>query len=70
MKGFYVIYKLWSHNPKDNRQLHGFVPLPIGLQGTRCPKCESENLIGAIITETADEADPNILCKNCSYWWD
>ena len=35
-----------------------------------CPKCGSKNLTGAIITETADEQDPNILCLDCGYWRD
>ncbi len=62
--------KIWTDDPIDNRQLRSFVSLPIGLHGARCPKCKSRNLIGAIITKTADEADPNIFCYDCMYWWD
>ncbi len=62
--------KIWTDNPNDNREQCGFAPLPAGLRGSKCPKCGSLNLIGAIISETAVESDPNILCKDCGYWRD
>lgn len=61
---------IWTDDPNDTRTLRGHAPLPIGLKGQKCPKCGSHELTGAIITETADEYDPNILCCNCGYWWD
>lgn len=63
-------FRIWTDDPNDNRTLHGVVSLPLGLEGSSCPKCGSQNLIGAIITETADEFDPNILCCKCGYWRD
>jgi DNA-directed RNA polymerase subunit RPC12/RpoP len=61
---------IWRDNPNDKRTLRGRTALPAGYQGHKCPKCGSDNLTGAIITESADERDPNILCTNCGYWWD
>lgn len=59
----------WSDDRSDTRQPRGYVPLPRGVIGTKCPKCGSENLSGAIITETANETDPNIICLDCGYWY-
>jgi hypothetical protein len=61
---------VWNDNPQDKRSLRGKAPLPIGLQGKNCPQCQSSKLMGAIITETADNADCNIVCLSCGYWWD
>ena len=62
--------KLWSDNRNENIEIRAFVPLPKGAEGTTCPKCGSNHLQGVIITDTADEADPNILCMDCGYWRD
>ncbi|MGH9822387.1 MAG: hypothetical protein ACREDR_03935, partial [Blastocatellia bacterium] len=43
--------------------------LPTGWREARCPSCGSRELAGAIITPTADDLDPNILCQNCQ-WFD
>jgi uncharacterized protein (DUF983 family) len=61
--------KAWTDDQSDKRQPRGFEPLPPGLMGTRCPRCGSGKLSGAIITETADEADPNVICLECGYWY-
>lgn len=61
---------VWTDDPGDGRSLQGCVALPAGLRDRTCPKCDSCELVGAIITETADISDPNILCKECGYWWD
>lgn len=61
-------------NKKDEKtndlEIRGKCPLPKGCENEKCTKCGSSNLIGAIITETADEQDPNILCLDCGYWRD
>ena len=63
--------KIWTDsNYKGDTTLRGIVPVPIGLKGSKCPKCKSENIRGAIIMPTADEQDPNIICLDCGYWWD
>ena len=64
--------KIWTDNENDEREVNfrGTVPLPAGLRGSKCPKCGSYNLKGAIISKTADEQDPNILCLDCGYWRD
>ncbi len=60
---------IWTDDTTDKREFRGYAPLPKGMKDVRCPKCSSNNLSGVLISETADEADPNILCKNCGYWW-
>ncbi len=54
----------------DIRTPRGYVPLPVGVLGAACPRCGSPSLIGALITENADESDPNLLCLDCGYWRD
>ena len=61
--------RAWTDDKSDKRQPRGYEPLPKGLVGKKCPKCGSPNLTGAIISETADEADPNVLCMDCGYWY-
>jgi hypothetical protein len=61
---------VWTDDCLDNRSLLRCVPLPTGLRNYTCPKCCGCRLVGAIITETADSLDPNILCEECGYWWD
>lgn len=45
----------------------GLYPIPIGCENEVCPKCGRQHLVGAIITETADEQDPNLLCLDCGF---
>lgn len=59
-----------SDGSVDNRPSRGSAPVPLGLSGSVCGHCGSSSLIGALITETADERDPNLLCLNCHYWRD
>ena len=54
----------------DPRTCRAFVPLPIGVARSACLRCGSSSVVGALITETADECDPNMLCLNCNYWRD
>lgn len=61
--------EIWTNDPKDKRALRARVPLPIGLGERHCPNCGSYQLTGAIVTDTADELDPDVLCSNCGYWW-
>lgn len=63
--------KLWTDsNYSGDTTIRGFAPLPIGLRNSKCPKCQSVNIRGAIIMPTADEQDPNIICLDCGYWRD
>ena len=63
--------KLWTDNKNTTGVfLRGLAPLPVGVKSSACPKCGSNNMTGALITETADESDPNILCIECGYWRD
>ena len=63
--------KIWTDNDyKGDTTLRGLVPVPIGMRDSKCPKCKSDNIRGAIIMPTADEQDPNIICLDCGYWWD
>lgn len=63
--------KMWTEGREnEKRTLQGLTCLPIGLQEAICPKCGSMKLSGALITPTADEQDPNIICCDCGYWWD
>jgi hypothetical protein len=63
-------HEIWTNDPKDKRYLHNRTQLPAGLSGGACPKCGSHELTGAVVTETADEMDPDLLCCICGYWWD
>ena len=62
--------KLWTDYESEYNTVRLICPLPIGIKGTKCPKCGSKELTGALITPTANEQDPNILCKDCGYWRD
>ncbi len=65
--------KLWSDNCNAEMasSVKGPVPLPVGVKNNcSCPKCGSKNIMGALITITADEDDPNIVCLDCGYWFD
>jgi hypothetical protein len=56
---------------EDLRPSRALVPLPKGLIGSSCTNCRSRgSLTGALITDTADERDPNLLCLDCGYWRD
>jgi len=63
--------KLWTDDDyTGSTTIRGFAPLPKGLINSKCPKCQSANMRGVIITSTADEQDPNIICLDCGYWRD
>ena len=63
--------KLWTDEVGyENATIRGFAPLPAGLVNTKCPKCGNANLRGVLITQNADEQDPNIVCIDCGYWRD
>lgn len=62
--------RFWTDDENDARLPRGYAPLPIGLVNSSCSKCGSTKLTGALFTDTADEADPNILCNKCGYWKD
>jgi transcription elongation factor Elf1 len=60
----------WTTEPNDRRPLKSRAPLPVGFKESACPNCGSHELTGAIVTDTADEMDANILCCCCGHWWD
>jgi len=62
--------KIWTDLENDDRVVKRYVDLPKGMKEAKCIKCGGSNLIGAIITETADEQDPNIVCLDCGFWRD
>lgn len=62
--------KIWTDYESEYTEVKTTCSLPSGLVDTVCPKCGSANIVGAIITEDADESDPNILCLDCGYWRD
>jgi hypothetical protein len=43
------------------------VPLPFAYREQVCRECGSDSLIGALISPDADEADPNVFCRKCSW---
>ena len=67
---------LWRDESKENL-VAILLPLPVGWTLKTCPQCGGR-LSGAIVLTTdgvrlvqsADEADPNIVCLNCGYWFD
>ncbi len=62
--------KLWTDYESDYDTVRSICLLPVGIRGSKCPKCGSNDLTGALITSTSNEQDPNILCKDCGYWRD
>lgn len=62
--------KLWIDYDSNYTKIRELCLLPVGLRDSTCPKCGSKRLTGALITPTADEQAPNILCKDCGYWRD
>jgi hypothetical protein len=62
--------KLWTDYESSYTIVQATCPLPVGIKGSKCPKCDNDALTGAIITKNADEKDPNILCRKCGYWRD
>ncbi len=70
--------KIWN-----DRGRYGFLEwaeLPFGYRNAvpACRKCGSKNVSAAIIEaqlggpaiEGTDQADPNMLCLDCGFWWD
>ena len=64
------IEKIWTDYDSEYTEVSSICPLPQGIVGSVCPKCGSDNIVGAIITKDANESDPNILCMDCGYWRD
>jgi hypothetical protein len=69
-----VALAIWTESRADGSieesYSRGYTRLPVGWARARCAKCASASLTGALITPTADEDDPNILCLSCGYWSD
>jgi len=69
----------WSDfYPLGNTRVRDVVGLPVGHQEAVCSRCSSDRLVGVVIVsmtdvviiEGTDDADPNIMCVVCGYWWD
>ena len=43
------------------------VPLPLGYRDRACPECGGGHLTGALLSADADESDPNVFCRTCSW---
>jgi hypothetical protein len=43
------------------------VPLPLGYRDRACPECGGGHLTGALLSPDADESDPNVFCRTCSW---
>ena len=69
--------KIWNEY-SEQYKIKSLTQLPVGYRNRNCPKCNSRNIIGAIIcyndntkvTRSTDDYDPNILCLDCGYWAD
>ena len=67
---------VWN-DKADGAMVATLTPLPKGWTRATCPHCHCGPLTGAIVSypdgprviESADEADPNLLCLNCG-WFD
>jgi hypothetical protein len=49
------------------RESRGLAPLPVGWRARSCPECGSIELVGALISDSADRFDPDIICMVCGY---
>ena len=49
----------------NNLVISRCVPLPKGYKLAICPICGGIHLTGIIMSEFADEQDPDIICKDC-----
>ena len=49
----------------NNLKISRCVPLPNGYKSAICPICGGIHLTGILISEYADEQDPDIICKDC-----
>ena len=41
------------------------VPLPLGYRFNVRPICNSVHIVGALLSDFADEQDPDVICKDC-----
>lgn len=46
-------------------KIYRCVPLPMGYMVSGCPYCGCEHLSGALVSEYADEQDPDVVCVKC-----
>lgn len=49
----------------NNLVISRCVPLPKGYQLAVCTICGGVHLSGILVSEFADEQDPDIICKDC-----
>jgi hypothetical protein len=57
----------FSSNINAVRKSRGLAPLPVGWRERSCPRCKSIELVGALITDSADRFDPDVVCMRCGY---
>lgn len=56
---------IWTDKPTNSPTPRDLTPIPPGKQKTSSPKCAGTNVTVALLTETADEADPSLLRSDC-----
>jgi hypothetical protein len=45
------------------------ISLPVGWRGRTCPSCGAGDLRGALISPSADEQDPDVVCASCNLYF-
>jgi len=60
-------YGFWP-DVNGHMEDRGVASLPVGWRERPCPKCGSVCLVGALISDSADMFDPNVLCTLCGYF--
>ena len=53
----------------DNYRQSRRTSLPVGWRDRPCPRCLSKELVGALISESADSMDPDVLCIQCGNYF-
>lgn len=59
--------KIWMDFSDEKQKVRAIVPLPFGLRDEVCPHC-GRKISGALITESSDPVDPNVMCEHCPRW--
>lgn len=64
---------VWDLSALNSNQSPGSIQLtsslPVGWQDRHCPICSGEVLRAALITPSADEQDPDVICTSCGSYF-